>query len=144
MFHSVWLRVKVQCLVGVLMELMQTQEQPVVLSEAIQGVFGKAAADSAAQTAQSGEERGPEDGKKRKASAAFDLSGEEAVLKVPLEGQALASLAALLRTYVADRPTEVHFFPPSSFSAHLTILALQTHKAISSCLEVLFMSQSMG
>lgn len=97
------------------MELFQTQEQPAVLGEALQGVLQRAAADGAAQRTQPGEETGPEEGKKRKANAAFDSCREEAVLKVPPEGQALASLAAFLRVCGALKSTEVHPFPQSIF-----------------------------
>ena len=99
-----------------MVELLQTQEQPIVLGEAIQGAFRRASADMLVQTAQP-EEGEPEEGKKRKASAAFDLAGENAVLKVPLEGQALASLAEVLNLHVADTFTEVPPFPLPKFPA---------------------------
>ena len=73
-----------------MMELMQTQEQPGVLVEVIQEVLRRAAADHAAP-------KSTNEGKKRKAATAPDEGGGEATLKVPLEGQPLASLSAFLQ-----------------------------------------------
>jgi len=90
-----------------MIELLQTQEQPVVLAEAIRGVLRRAAVVRAIPKSHDGGKKTPSEGKKRKMGSDLEGDAAEAVLKVPPEGQALASLSAALRVHSTGKPTEV-------------------------------------
>jgi hypothetical protein len=73
---------------GVMMELIQTQEQAGVLADAIVGLLRRAA------VGQGGPTPPPVEGKKRKSSLVLNESAGDGMLILPPEGQPLAYLTA--------------------------------------------------